>query len=251
MTSTRQRKPADTRVLLVEDESFMRELIVHALRSVDYRQILEAEDGSAALRALESQAVDIVISDIEMQPINGFELVRHIRSGETRLPREIPVIFLTGLSDLGTLSSAAQLVIQGFLVKPVSANLLAERIVSAQSKPVELHPAEVYRSMSLEANDPTSDTARSRTNTASQVPKAPTASGPASTRGRSLPSLAADHVDVLMLEAGMQLRSDVYARGVLLLTAGTLLLDAHVQVLQDMRTLLDSRQIAIVPSDQD
>ena len=220
------------RILVVEDEHFMRTLIIQALNSLGYMDVLEAENGKNALALLERTAADIVITDIEMKHLNGLELVRAVRTGKTSLPRDVAVIFLSGLSDISTLSSAAQLDVQAFLVKPVSARQLHEKISEALSAPIEVRPVDVYAEMSL------GPTAEAKHTAAAEPAKAPPAP-------RETTSGRLKHVDVLMLEEGMTLRQDVYARNSLLLSAGTCLMPMHIRVLQDMRELLDDRGIEV------
>lgn len=232
-----------TRILLIEDEHFMRNLVIQALNSVGFATIHEAESGRHALQILDKQDVDIVITDIEMKHVNGFDVVRAIREGETRLARNAPVIFLSGLSDVATLASAARLDAQGFLIKPVSAKQLLEKVKAAMEAEVVVHPVGTYRGMTL-------DTAGHQGS-----------AGPRSVPGSDPHAVAASRVgipghdraspannarlDVLMLTEGMTLRHNVYVRGVLLLAQGTPLRSPQIKVLQDMRLLLDDRQIEV------
>lgn len=219
-----------TRILLVEDEHFLRDLLIQALNSVGFSNVLEAENGSSALHLLERHEVDILISDIEMTQVNGFDLVRAVRMGDTRLPRDTPVVFLSGLSDVSTLSSAARLDVQGFLIKPVSAKRLLNKIRDALNEDIAVQPVPAYRSMSLR---------ESRDDNVAPAPERPPTAGREPGPSRIL------SMDVLMLEPGMTLQSNVTARGLLLLKAGTRLAPIQIRVLVDMRELLDERTIAV------
>lgn len=235
-----------TRMLIVEDEHFMRSLIIHALQSSGFAAILEAESGKKALQLLENEVVDIIVTDIEMKEVDGFDLVRAVRMGKTHQARDIPVIFLTGLSDVSTLSSAAQLDVQGFLIKPVSARQLQEKIKDALTKDVRLNPVGTYEAMALVST--TQDEDRKSATQAIGV-SAADVSQSESGNGRPVGSpLNTRRVDVLMLTEGMTLRQDVHTKGQLLLKAGTCLNSSHITVLQDMRSLLDDRQIVIDPA---
>lgn len=235
------------RILLVEDEHFMRSLLVQALNSVGFSEIREAENGHNALQSLEMRGADIVVTDIEMKPVNGFDLVRAIRSGDAHVPRETPVVFLSGLSDVSTLSSASQLDVQGFLVKPVNANRLREKLTEALQKKITLRPPVHYQAMRLgHASD---DTAARDSVAAKRATPAPRPAVPpqAATQEPSHPTGDDGKIEIslLMLEAGMTLCHDVRARGALLLKEGTELLPQHIAVLQDLRAVLDTQRFVV------
>jgi len=218
------------RILVVEDQHLMRELTIEALNSIGFAAVEGVENGARALKQMQKQRFDVIVTDIEMKPVNGFELVRAIRAGQTSHPRGLPIIFLTGFSDVGTLSSAADLDVQVFIVKPVSARLLREKVEQALTGETHLQPTAAYRSLALMAPG-------------SVETWLPQVSPQAHSRKR--------RVDVLMLAEGMILAQDVRAKGNLLLKSGTRLLAPHIAVLLDMRTLLDDRSLEVVVPPQD
>jgi two-component system, chemotaxis family, sensor kinase CheA len=87
---------ANTRVLYAEDTAFFREIVARALRP-HVREIVVANDGALALKRLEAGEFDLVLTDIEMPNMDGFELARRIRSSP-RL-RHLPIV---ALSSRGT-----------------------------------------------------------------------------------------------------------------------------------------------------
>lgn len=93
-----QETPPDhpARILLVEDTPFFLKLTKSFLESAGH-EVLEARDGSEALKILRSEKVDMVISDIEMPVMDGYELIQNIRKEEKF--HSIPVMALTALSD--------------------------------------------------------------------------------------------------------------------------------------------------------
>lgn len=68
------------KILIVDDSDLMRSLIRQILESVGYREFAEADNGSAALDILESQQVDIIISDWIMPELSGIELLKIVRA---------------------------------------------------------------------------------------------------------------------------------------------------------------------------
>ena len=214
----------DSRILVVEDQHLMRELTIEALNSVGFAAVEGAENGAKALGLMKQMQFDVIISDIEMEPIDGFELGRTIRAGETSHPRNLPIIYLTGFSDVATLSSATALDVNLFIVKPASARLLYEKISQALSGEVRVQPAAAYRITEA---------------------RRPGAVAPAPVEARQDSGAPRRKVDILMLSEGMILEQDVRAGGKLLLKAGTRLLEVHISVLLDMRTMLDDRVLDV------
>jgi len=81
-----------TRILIVDDSPTLRRMLKRHLTSVGH-EVIEAADGDAALQALSSGSVRMVISDVNMAPVDGFSLVTRIRQGH---PREsLPILFFT------------------------------------------------------------------------------------------------------------------------------------------------------------
>lgn len=238
-----------THILVVEDVSFMRMLVIQALKSMGFTNVYEAGDGEEAKNLLKKSSVDLIISDIEMRPMNGLDLIKHVRAGETPLPRGIPAIILSGLDDTSTLSAAAELDVHGFLEKPVSGTLLYERIEKAMNSEVQLRDANFYRHLVFtpayqEAHkEYVADAAYTVTHTMSPRHSAAPAARPHSP---SKGAASEDHhtgrcllLPLDKLRAGMVLMDDIVARGRVLLKKGTVLSPGHILVLRDMRSVLD------------
>ena len=126
-------------VLVVDDEPMMCSLLEKILARDGYK-IVTAEDGAAALRVLESQPVAIVISDIKMPNMNGFDLLKVIKS---RYP-EIGVIMMTAYGDTFTVKDALLLGADEYITKPFKSfeiSLVVERaywrIMSAMARAAE------------------------------------------------------------------------------------------------------------------
>lgn len=82
-------------ILIVDDEEIIREILKEMLHLEGYKT-LEAENGMAALDVLESNPVDLVISDIRMPKLDGLELLKKIRHKNPDYP---PVVLVTGYTD--------------------------------------------------------------------------------------------------------------------------------------------------------
>jgi two-component system chemotaxis response regulator CheY len=125
------------RVLVVEDNPFMRNLVRNMLGNIGVKKIYEAGDGIAALEMIRSVTPDVLVLDWEMPLLNGPELVRIVRSpGVFPLP-DIPIIMLTAHGERWRVAQAAKLGVNEFLCKPVSAKSLFDRLLSILLKPRE------------------------------------------------------------------------------------------------------------------
>ena len=122
-------------VLLVDDCQPMRLLMRSVLRSLGIRRFAEAEDGTEALKKFAEFVPDIVFVDHRMEPMDGAELTRKIRSGEEGIDPYIPIIMVTGYSDMRRILEARDAGVSEYLVKPISAKRLYLRICAVIEHP--------------------------------------------------------------------------------------------------------------------
>jgi two-component system chemotaxis response regulator CheY len=122
-------------VLVVDDESFVRTMVKQMLRALGVTAIREADEGAAALKEIALFPPDLVICDLNMEPIDGLVFVQMLRSHSDHRLRDIPVIILSGKNDLGSVREATSKGINAYLVKPVSLQNLKARLDSVLSQP--------------------------------------------------------------------------------------------------------------------
>lgn len=117
-------------VLIVDDEATSRKMLRGVMRIIN-ANVVQAPDGNTALDVLSQEHVDLILLDIQMEEMDGFELCTHIR----RDPRywHIPIIFITGYADKENLLKGFEVGAQDFVSKPVDVDELAAR-VQAQLK---------------------------------------------------------------------------------------------------------------------
>src|SRR5271166_1750011 len=122
-------------VLVVDDNQYMRKMIRNLLVNCGIKDIYEANDGIAALDAIRTVAPDVVILDWEMPLLSGAELVRIVRSPGVFPVPDVPIIMLSGHGERWRVLEAVQLGVNEYLVKPVSAKALYDRLVTITIQP--------------------------------------------------------------------------------------------------------------------
>lgn len=104
-------------ILAVDDSATVRKFVSVSL-SMQGFQVITASDGMDALEKLPQQQVDLVITDLNMPNMDGFELIRALR--ENPQYKDLPVIILTSLTDEVSREMGAKLGVLSFLAKPFS-----------------------------------------------------------------------------------------------------------------------------------
>jgi len=116
------------RILLVDDNQHMRVLLVEILRAIGVVHIYEASDGAEALQKLRNHQVDIVMTDLSMQPLDGIDFVRLLRNSPDSPNQMIPVIMITGHSTMRRVAEARDAGVNELLAKPLTARGVLERL---------------------------------------------------------------------------------------------------------------------------
>ena len=122
-------------VLVVDDNQYMRKMVRNLLVNCGIKHICEAGDGIAALDTIRTVGPDVVILDWEMPLLNGPELVRIVRSPGVFPMPDVPIIMLSGHGERWRVVEAVRLGGNEYLVKPVSAKALYDRLVTITSQP--------------------------------------------------------------------------------------------------------------------
>lgn len=113
------------RILLVDDDPILREFgVVHL--SSEAASVATAGDGAEALAMLDQTPIDIVLLDLEMPRMDGFDVLRRLRSQPHTA--ELPVIVVTGREDVGAIDRAFEAGATSFVVKPINWRLLSYQI---------------------------------------------------------------------------------------------------------------------------
>ena len=116
------------KVLVVDDYSTMRRIIRNLLGQIGYTEVDEAEDGGKAFEKMKSGQYGLVISDWNMEPMTGYELLQKVRADETL--KATPFIMVTAESKTENVVAAKKAGVNNYIVKPFNAATLEAKINS-------------------------------------------------------------------------------------------------------------------------
>ena len=116
------------KILIVDDYKTMLRIVRNLLRQLNFTDIDEATDGSMALSMLKQAKYDLVISDWNMEPMTGIELLREVRSNDSL--KHIPFVMITAESKTENVVLAKQAGVSNYIVKPFNAETLKMKLVS-------------------------------------------------------------------------------------------------------------------------
>ena len=114
------------KILIVDDFSTMRRIIKNLLRDLGFTNTSEADDGTTALPMLQSGSFDFLVTDWNMPGMSGIDLLRAVRADD-RL-KHLPVLMVTAEAKRDQIIEAAQAGVNGYVVKPFTAQALKEKI---------------------------------------------------------------------------------------------------------------------------
>ena len=240
------------RFLLVDDEPFMANLIERALRQLKPGEVVKVPNGEAALNFFKKDQprIDCIISDFNMKPVNGLQLLQAVRCGANpHIPREQLFVMLTGHGEQEVVTTSIALDVNGYLVKPVSPQKLFQTLDQVFERTVALKDVAHYRAIEVGAEETHDDhaartpawviltpvdLARSQSTLKEKVERL---------RTEAAPRAAADGVriknrhqcELAQLSEGMLLAEDIAAEaGVTLLRKGTRLTGRTIERLREI-----------------
>ena len=116
------------RVVIVDDYTTMLRILRNLLRQLEINNVEEASDGDSAYLLMHKNPPDLVISDWNMVPVTGLDLLRKVRA-DAKL-KHIPFIMVTAESKTENVVAAKQAGVSNYIVKPFNADTLRAKIVS-------------------------------------------------------------------------------------------------------------------------
>ena len=119
-------------ILIVDDYKTMLRVLRNFLLQLNFGNIAEATDGSIALQKLRQQDFGFVISDWNMEPMTGIQLLREVRADDKL--KHLPFIMITAESKSENMIAAKQAGVSNYIVKPFSAETLKSKMTSVLGK---------------------------------------------------------------------------------------------------------------------
>ncbi|GBD45052.1 Chemotaxis protein CheY [bacterium HR40] len=119
-------------ILIVDDYRTMLRIIRNLLRQIGFTNVDEATDGASALTKLREKPYGLVISDWNMQPMTGLELLQAVRA-DPKLAH-LPFIMVTAESKTENVLAAKEAGVSNYIVKPFNADTLRAKITSVLTK---------------------------------------------------------------------------------------------------------------------
>ncbi len=113
-------------VLVVDDYKTMIRIIRNLLKQIGFNDVDDAADGSEALNKMRSRGYGLVISDWNMEPMTGYELLKEVRSDDSL--RKTPFIMVTAESKTENVIAAKKAGVNNYIVKPFNATTLKNKI---------------------------------------------------------------------------------------------------------------------------
>lgn len=135
---------AKEKILLIEDEQSIRELVCMTLEMAGYNTVYSAADGENGLMLAESKQPDLILLDLMLPGIDGLNVCRRLKSNEDT--RNIPIIMLTAKSEESDVVLGLELGANDYVTKPFSRKILVARINAQLRQSSELsNTTEIHR----------------------------------------------------------------------------------------------------------
>lgn len=113
-------------ILVVDDFSTMRRIVKNLLSEIGFNNISEADDGKTALPILERGGIDFLVTDWNMPGMPGIDLLKAVRANPEL--SSLPVLMVTAEAKREQIMEAAQAGVNGYVVKPFTADTLKEKV---------------------------------------------------------------------------------------------------------------------------
>lgn len=122
----------DATILIVEDTQMMRVLMSRYLKQAGFQNIIETQNGQEGLEALNAHQIDLVLLDINMPVMDGYQALEAIRADAKW--KELPVIMITAVDDIESVARCIEMGAEDYMPKLFNPILLKSRILSCLEK---------------------------------------------------------------------------------------------------------------------
>lgn len=116
----------DMKVLVVDDFATMRRIVKNVLKQIGFKNIVEAEDGTGALKKLKADKFDLIMCDWNMPEMPGIELLGKIKA-DAEL-KDIPFVMVTAEAQKENILEAVKAGVSNYVVKPFTADTIEEKL---------------------------------------------------------------------------------------------------------------------------
>lgn len=139
-------------VLVIDDDKAIANLVRNVLKNLGFGNVIVVHNALEGLQILEKNAIDLVITDWEMEPMTGVEMTQRIRKFDS--PKcFMPVIMLTGHGERAEIELARDCGITEYLIKPFTAKTLCSRIMMVIESPRSFIASKAYKGPSRRRRD--------------------------------------------------------------------------------------------------
>ena len=114
------------KVLIVDDFATMRRILKNILKQLGFKNLVEADDGTTAWDVLESQKIDLIISDWNMPKMTGLELLKKVRASDKY--KTSPFLMVTAEAQKQNVIEAVQAGVSNYVVKPFTAEAISDKL---------------------------------------------------------------------------------------------------------------------------
>jgi len=230
-THAKRKENEAYKLLIIDSDRFIRRVITEILSGLGYTDTKTAANTESAIKRLEEQQFDLILTDVVMSGISGLELIKRIRTGTTLAAPDTRIIALSNLTQSSILGAALALDINGLIVKPITPDIVEKKVKHALSEPTHIHPKIAYESVNIDFPTNLEDSSPEQVSNSSQT---------------SIESLEAFYVSIQALTEGMIIKKAVYNQsGVLILNIDAVLTDSIIKHLITDRETLASEDFLV------
>ncbi len=123
------------KALIVDDNAHMRALLRALLNSIGIKDVWEAVHGGTALDVLRDRRPDLVLTDMQMRPMDGIEFTRMVRNSDTSPNPFVPILMISGHTERQRVEAARDVGVTEFIAKPITVGSLYSRIAEIVERP--------------------------------------------------------------------------------------------------------------------
>lgn len=132
------------RILVVDDNHHMANIVKTILRGIGIKDLVDASNAAEAFAAVRLTSIDLIITDFAMEPVDGCDLTRLIRTASDSPNHYVPIIMLTAYAERSKVEAARDAGVTEFCAKPVTSTELYRKVAAAINTPRSFVRTSVY-----------------------------------------------------------------------------------------------------------